>query len=405
MSDDIKIWNLFCQSYNTDYLDQLSQNGKTRLIKLLSQNKYKFEGLVRIINNHFSFKSINHINRLINVLSLNYFTSEKYNKRIYIFGEQHTTNNTCSVKNTVTSNVYDFINKNIKFSDKFIDIFIELAYVPKNYFKNNKYKKKENLDSTLRKFEDKYKNCLYLKRNCQYPNVRFHYTDVRLTDFLENKSFYINLSENIIGLYYNIEYGDLLYYQSTLLNLRELLNNNIYKKERNKFLKCMNSNNVDNVIKYLSEIYKHTKIDKQQEKIKDDHVKSVLMEYLRSFISNIKFDFIGKNIQKIINSLPYKKKPDIKQLNEFNKLRAEQEDLDVPFMDIYLMARVFRKFKQIKYQNSKEPENIIIYVGDYHAQNYSNILKTLNFKNEFSISRVDNNNCIDISKLKQPLFS
>lgn len=141
MNNDIKIWKSFCQSYNTDYLDELSLNGKERLKKLLSKHKFKFEGLVRIIDNHFSSKTFDYVYFLRDVLSLNYYTSEKYNKRIYIFGEQHVINDTCSIKNRTLSNissVYDFINKTVEYSDKFIDIFIELAYASKNYFKNNK---------------------------------------------------------------------------------------------------------------------------------------------------------------------------------------------------------------------------------------------------------------------------
>lgn len=402
MNNDIKIWKSFYQSYNTNYLDQLSLNGKNKLKKLLSKHKFKFEGLVRIIDNHFSSKTINHVNRLTDVRSLNYFTSEEYNKHIYIFGEHHIKDDTCSIKGGVSSNVYDFINKNIKYSDKFIDIFIELPYTSKNYFKNNEYTEIES-KYTLEKFEIKYKNCLYLKEKCQYPNIRFHYTDIRSIKFLENKSFYMILSEIIVYLYYCIKYFNLSDYQKTLLELWKLFNSN-YKKERNEFLKCMNSNNLDKVIKYLSEIYKHAKIDKQQEKIKDKSINLILMEYLRSTLSNIKFDFIGKNIQNIILSLPYENKPNEKQFNEFNKLLEQCMNLDVPFMDIYLMSRIFRKFKKVKYQNSKEPENIIIYVGNVHAQTYSNILKKLNFKNEFSTNTVDNNNCIDIAELKQPLF-
>lgn len=245
-----------------------------------------------------------------------------------------------------------------------------------------------------------------MKENCQYPNIRFHYTDVRLIKFLENKSFYANLTENIIGLFYRLYNKNLPEYQSFLSILHKILINPNFEKDKKEFLKTMDSNNVDKVIKYLLEIYKHTKIDKQfsDENIKDKFIKSTLLKYLKLNLEHINFDFVSKNMEKIILSLPNDKFPEKKQSDEFGKLTLYMLNLSIPFMDIYLMTRMFRKFKKIEYQNSKEPENIIIYVGHEHAKNYLYILEILNFRNEFRSSAIGNNNCIDIAGLKQPLF-
>ena len=65
---------------------------------------------------------------------------------------------------------------------------------------------------------------------------------------------------------------------------------------------------------------------------------------------------------------------------------------------------MFRRFKQVKYQNSKEPENIIIYVGDKHAKTYRKMLKQLSFKEEFKSKSKSGEFCIDITDLDLPLF-
>ena len=78
---------------------------------------------------------------------------------------------------------------------------------------------------------------------------------------------------------------------------------------------------------------------------------------------------------KIFDYMPIYIIPTKEQKDKFIEYCRNIVLLDAPLMDTYLLARDFRKFKQIKYQNSNEPENIIIFVGEYHAGIYRYIIK------------------------------
>ena len=72
-------------------------------------------------------------------------------------------------------------------------------------------------------------------------------------------------------------------------------------------------------------------------------------------------------------------------------------------MDIYCISRIFRTFKHNPKGLNGEPKNIIIYVGDYHAQYYRKILDALGFETLFSAKHIkgeiksDPLRCIDMS--------
>lgn len=71
----------------------------------------------------------------------------------------------------------------------------------------------------------------------------------------------------------------------------------------------------------------------------------------------VKTDEDYKNIENFVN----KNENKLKQINLMSLLLTSK------FMDIYLLARLFRKFKQIGYEYPEEPKNIVIYCGLTHA--------------------------------------
>lgn len=69
-------------------------------------------------------------------------------------------------------------------------------------------------------------------------------------------------------------------------------------------------------------------------------------------------------------------------------------------------------FKKFNVKNANQPEyphNIIVYVGDAHAENYRNFLYTMGYTVEASVINDlddwDNRDCIDMKNIKQPFFS
>ena len=83
-------------------------------------------------------------------------------------------------------------------------------------------------------------------------------------------------------------------------------------------------------------------------------------------------------------------------------------------MDYYLLARCFRTYKK-KGGYSRPSYNNIIYCGAYHIETYVFLLDKLGFKIDAKVDQLlglymykpnslTKMQCLDISKIKQPLF-
>jgi hypothetical protein len=75
-------------------------------------------------------------------------------------------------------------------------------------------------------------------------------------------------------------------------------------------------------------------------------------------------------------------------------------------MDMYLFSRMFRKFKKTKTM-SEPPTNIVVVVGNWHANNYRRLLDKLGFTHKESKSETKDVDfqCVNISNFSQPFFS
>jgi hypothetical protein len=394
---DLVNWKKFCETYDLQYINNISKKGIVVLKKQLNKNA-KFTGLKRILELHFnpSHKQLNTLNtcNIISPLqSLSYHISTKYNKYIYIFGENHYSKGTCNIKKEC--NIYDFIVGQISNIPGMIDVFLETPYI----HKTGKYVIPSDDKGVLDKFALEFQGCLDIKKKCKYPNIRFHNTDVRDSQSIE-KPFLSQLETYIILISYNIERNEFYDYKNHKKGLINLLTNKIYKKERDEYSKAIKSH--DLIIKYLFQKYNKFKLEKQQEQI-SNVLKMILLQYFENAIFNIdlknlQLDTILQTIKKLPINVP-KKIPDY-----YSKLIDSILRLGIPLMDIYLIARMFRKFKNVKYQNSKEAKHIIIYVGNLHANNYREILRKLEFKTTFYGNSKSDEFCVNISRLNKPLF-
>ena len=76
------------------------------------------------------FKKSNNPTYILGPISLSYHISEKYNKKIYIFGDQHKfISRTCSDQTMKIDSFIDYVLNNN--TDKLIDIFLEFEYTEK----------------------------------------------------------------------------------------------------------------------------------------------------------------------------------------------------------------------------------------------------------------------------------
>lgn len=411
--NDIDIWNKFCNTYDITILSNLSVQGKEVIKQYINTNDVKFIGLKRILELYFnnSINNIKQCNNITPIRTLSYHTSTKYNKKIYIFGEQHYVDETCTVDKC---NILKFITNNIINIPKFIDVFLEMSYITKDYketYEEYKYRyDKKFKKAILDTFKLKFYNC-FTKNKCKYPNIRFHYTDIRNAT-IKNHPYFITLDAyiyNILLFFSGIITEDNLI--SSLNILKNLLTNDLYKNERINFNNHITSHK--KLIEYLLQIYSQFKLEKQQKYIIYDDVKNILLEYFNDTISKINLSHLNlTDMLNLINSFGEfiktkefnKFDVSIKKIHQYAKTWAY---LTVPLMDIYLFSRLFRNFEKIKYKYSDEPKNIIIYVGDEHADRYRKMLEKLKFNQDFYQTKRNkfNDSCINISNLKQPLFN
>lgn len=340
---------------------------------------------------------------LTDIISLSYHTSKKYNKKIYIFGETHNPENKCSEDKKNSCDVYDFIMNNITNIPKMIDVFVELPVMDKKI----EYAEKQPhivITSSLDKFNKNLRGCLNPIKNCQYPNIRFHNTDIRQADYDEKTPFILEIENQIIELiklFMGIKYKDSDYEKLIDKLLTKITN--ISRKDK-KELNAIKTH--EQLLEYLMKLYNRYKLKKQVDHISNENVRNILIKHLINNIKNADLEyFSGDPMLKIFDYMPLYILPNEEQKQKFYKLwNFTIVPITAQFMDIYLMARMFRKFRVVENQNSNEPENIIVFVGNLHAENYRKILKELEFKEKFLTKSKENEFCINIKNLQQPLF-
>jgi hypothetical protein len=277
----------------------------------------------------FKSKDITHIYGMSTLALLKY-----ENKIVYVFGEEHTPYYDCDEYSeyVVKARIDEFILYILETNfDKMIDIYTEEEYISSN---NERIREKENryfggrvdkgyagsgLDYILLTFKD----CLSFVKNCEYENVRFHYTDMR--DLF-------NYTRNILEKIDEIENSDDL-----------LLNEKI--NELNDFLDIINYDSEEILNKIL--------FYKQLEKIDEDLA--------------LKLEKIAK---RKITQFP-------KKDGRLRKFVKEIGDYFNNYMDLYLVARMLKGYA----------ENIMIFAGDSHSQNIISILEEIGFKKEIEYKK------------------
>ena len=400
----------------------------------------------------------NEIKLIIGPATLTEHISNKYNRHIYIFGDIHVNELVCPPHkaNWFKMRIDNYIGEKILNTnkDKMIDIFFEIDSGTKKYV---------NQDSYLRIIREKYKTCYqHGQKQCEYNNVRFHYTDIRrLTketfNFFAWGTAYLNkLIERLIrALYlrakmlfdptseeieeYNSYYAENKEEQdkrfktgfTTLLNsikefywVKEAVEIDKLKyeaeKERQKQYKPIitpllefyyGKEKIDESKLYKSPtpfsfetILKFQKITKQINMIPNKEIRDRLLQW-----SNIKFkeytpDFLG--LAYYLRLLEVN--PNFSVSDFLRNLKGKLLDAEVLVMDIYLLTRMFKKFKQRDQEYAEEAKYIVIYAGDFHSNNYREFLNILGFKviQETKSEDKTNNNfqCLDISQFEQPFF-
>lgn len=313
---------------------------------LLKENNIKHQWLKEMCQQYLHTSPKITYKPLLGPISINYLTSKDYPHRILILGDMHTKDRMCKSPGVP---VDTFIHDLIAQTHHFIDIFLEVPYYyqrkdDQNYYSDSSFKN-SYLTQTMKAF----RGCNNrIQEKCHLERCRVHFADIRS---------YLTPEE------YDFIYGEA-----------------IYKKCRN----------LSDLADYLYSV-PNIRYELIQKQIKAIPNKKIQKELLKAFDECIELDF--EVLSESIANQDFNS-----DINRDIKSRGLK-----PYMDTYLLARIFRCFKKRDDQYSECAYNSVVYVGDQHAQFYVKVLRKIGFQLEYA-SESQPNECLIVSNIKKKFF-
>lgn len=373
------------KTYNSNILNKYSHEIKEtfRIVSKLCEQSNKQglnKNLVRLINNLYKYpeKPIKFITGPGQITRLKHPTLPQ---DIYLFGENdHSNKSGCTIKENSTQ-IEDYLIKLFSSTTKFIDIYIEFQ-IELNQFnsKNCDLMSEENTLCDIYKF---FRKCITSdSKTCKYP-IRLHPIDVRNTRKDTRTKTYQMLIDiwKIKGSPLNLKVF-IKKYKTIIYNIRII---NI-KSQQYIIDSIFENKTISKEIKRstlsLEQIYKALKCPKIWNNIKN---KSYIMIKICRWLDH-KSDSLTE-----------------RDIFDFSYYLRTIFSLH---MDIYTLARMFKKFNITYDHHPPKPLNIIYYAGTTHTKNMLFMLQELGFNTtEKSIPVTSTLSCTNIQSLKQPLFS
>ena len=310
-----------------------------------------------------------------------YYREFQYNGRnFYFFGEIHSTRECVyptAKKDLIlfTDFVHSLVTQN---PDKNFDLFTEALY---------RFKKSKRLKNIVALYgsimfdliEIYFNKYLSFNKECEYPNLRVHYTDVRKKQRIESTI------KNIEMLDYNFFMPNTYYIKNLIHDVEKIIQfiNEEIKIDKqfanisDAFIKAQINkykNDIINFAHYRINILRLTTLLQNNEYILESEYNAI-----NSFLHNTNTNS-NTNRDTMQNDMQYIK------VNEFsNTFEKYDKKLQIGFnssiiiiwdiymlsMDIYMLSRMFRDFglqKECFY--SGPTQNIITYTGAMHSKNY-----------------------------------
>jgi hypothetical protein len=381
--------------------------------------------------------------------------SKKYNKEIYIWGEQHDETVDCpNLEDKNIINIEKFL-QNIFFINPiaFSDFYLEMH----SYVVPDGYKEYGESQSRMNILRNLFGNCIGTNRNLYRTcdNSRMHFFDIRQGQVRWGKNsscLFMNECLSFIS-YANSklkEHKDKMYQNHPKLDENSVWDESCYDftflKEITIFVERWKSfldfftrfynNDVNTKLNYnkfwYDQIYNFKLLAKEINVMHTD-VKPLLNIFIKKELDYLLLRehiqmaedsetviSIYENIKeythsKQFNALKYR---DIKELiDSWYNVTVRVLDFNALIADGYLLARIFKTFKVYdrfslyprKTDEPAEPHNIVIYAGNAHSQRYRLFLKYLGFnliESSGGLKDPDQfSNCVDISRINQPFFS
>ena len=336
------------------------------------------------------------------LVSLSLYSSEKYKRRILILGEKHNKDDLCN-KSVDSIEADEFLYGLLdKRGESLLDVFIQSNYrflkddyadnAEKFYdFKEYNPKYEANfMHDVTRKLANQ--NCLAYHQQdnpvkCPYKNKRIHLIDIRRSHDID----IIKLFQIVIDI------------------KRFLMDRRKYNAELMKhYIKCIENYKFDTNKKIqegLERLFSSRKFTKAINTTHND-IREKLILKMKEIKNRDYSIFTSENIITLINEtlkteiydnniLHYFKiegKGDYVKVSELVRTRDD-------IMDIYAIARVFRRFD---YNPRREINgvinDVIIYANDYRCAVYRKFLYELNFDKLFEANVADGQEtCLDIT--------
>lgn len=305
--------------------------------------------------------------------------------KIYLFGDIHKKLNDCSDKNFIT--ISELIKNTIVSNpDKIIDIFLEAEYLHKD--------KKNILDSYLECYLKDviydYKNCLQIdKKECEFPNARFHYVDVRCS--LKKFCLYVNYFFEFIN--------DIKEDKETSINYLNIL----------KSVKI--SPNVIFDITFIMELISEAKIKKQLNKIEDNNIKNITCDYFISKLLQFKFTTYESEFVELLY-MHCKTVEDIKKYISLYENKVLLEDLyekimsyNATLVNFYTSSRILGLYSKynIIYLGGCHIKELVKFFTEQLKFNIVNFIDTIVCQDIYLYNSA--NQCLYIGNFNQPLFN
>jgi hypothetical protein len=276
--------------------------------------------------------------------------------KLALFGERHDMYGQCSKPSSAVT-FSSFLGAVLKeHPDRTYDVYIESPYKSAR-FPTPKY---STGSPPLNQVEIEFDGCLRLVKDCSYPNLRMHYMDYR----------YVYTSQTEMERYFR---GEI----KTWAGL-----NNPFKSY---FMPEMYGNIVDSMVSFIMTD------SKLQKEIRLSSVSDYINAYIIStsrFLKQDYSEFFNINV-----------KPQLEVPIKNNMKLARQIFtaflLEALIMDVYMLARVFRK--------SISTRNIIIYVGDAHANQYARFITKFMGVKQY-ISYIQDGNEVSCVNMRQGMF-
>ncbi len=305
-------------------------------------------------------------------VSLYQMSHPKYPQIFYLFGDFHKKISKCP-----GYDINQWLLDTIVNSPVFIDVYLESPYCYKYYpgYTHAQFSSESYHLDTYSVFE----KCFRKQSKLECQTSRFHYADMRLIfETKEQQHGFLVICKN--GLLVPKNVIDVNSYITFLLNKKSL----IYKR-----------------------------IQKQFDNIKNSTIRTILEQSFKECRGKNR-EYI-KHIQKVDSKLKVSDSINTEKITNYQ----------ICMIDYYLMGRCFRTYKKgSKYH--RPSYNNIIYAGGNHVSNYVDILTNIGFVIDFKevnfsiemvdrdkikhmgldmyLSSISNLQCLNVSKLNQPMF-